>query len=134
MSDSTLDPDNIPVGTDRTLGRGHGTRALGPSDNSDSGSDVAGDPDIGFDSDTDAEGTGERAGVEMEQRAPDADIGFDHVETIPVVDGEFLEAVPSDQEDEDLDEGRDEERDEGQDGRPQRGERRDWSRTNPGLS
>ena len=80
MSDSTLDPDNIPVGTDRILGRGHGTRALGPSDNSDSGSDVAGDPDISLDSDTDAEGTGERAEVEMELVSPGADIGFDHIE------------------------------------------------------
>jgi len=44
MADSTLDPDNIPAGADRTLGRGHGTRALGPSDNSDSGSDVVGEP------------------------------------------------------------------------------------------
>lgn len=39
---STLDPDNFPVGRDRTLGRGHGTGALGPSDTSDSGSDVTG--------------------------------------------------------------------------------------------
>ena len=39
---STLDPDNFPVGRDRSLGRGHGTGALGPSDTSDSGSDVVG--------------------------------------------------------------------------------------------
>lgn len=39
---STLDPDNFPVGRDRSLGRGHGTGALGPSDTSDSGSDVTG--------------------------------------------------------------------------------------------
>lgn len=121
MSDSTLDPDNIPVGTDRTLGRGHGTRALGPSDNSDSGSDVAGDPDISLDSDTDAEGTGERAEVEMELVAPDADIGFDHVETIPVVDGEFVEAMPA----EDQEEGQEE----GEETELRREERRDWSRT-----
>jgi hypothetical protein len=125
MSDSTLDPDNIPVGTDRTLGRGHGTRALGPSDNSDSGSDVAGEPDIGLDSDTDAEGTGERAGVEM--TAGPSDIGFDHVETIPVVGGEFHDAVQPEDDGsapEDVEaqpgEGRREER---------REERRDWSRT-----
>jgi hypothetical protein len=36
---STLDPDNIPE-PDRQLGKGHGTSALGPSGNSDSGSDV----------------------------------------------------------------------------------------------
>ena len=39
---STLDPDNFPAGRDRTIGRGHGTGALGPSDTSDSGSDVTG--------------------------------------------------------------------------------------------
>ncbi|CAN7497505.1 hypothetical protein LJR289_003376 [Pseudoduganella sp. LjRoot289] len=39
---STLDPDNFPKAPDRTLGRGHGTGALGPSDSSDSGSDVQG--------------------------------------------------------------------------------------------
>ncbi|MBC7455651.1 MAG: hypothetical protein H7335_18555 [Massilia sp.] len=41
---STLDPDNFPQPPDRTLGKGHGTDALGPSDNSDSGSDVMGGP------------------------------------------------------------------------------------------
>ena len=39
---STLDPDNFPQAPDRVLGRGHGTGALGPSDTSDSGSDVQG--------------------------------------------------------------------------------------------
>lgn len=39
---STLDPDNFPEGPDRTLGIGHGTGALGPSDTSDSGSDLVG--------------------------------------------------------------------------------------------
>ena len=43
---STLDPDNFPGAPDRKLGRGHSTRALGPSDNSDSGSDVAGGPGL----------------------------------------------------------------------------------------
>ncbi|MFL6711287.1 MAG: hypothetical protein ACJ8HI_24060 [Massilia sp.] len=41
---STLDPDNFPEAPDRSLGTGHGTDALGPSDNSDSGSDVTGGP------------------------------------------------------------------------------------------
>ena len=41
---STLDPDNFPEAPDRSLGKGHGTDALGPSDNSDSGSDVVGGP------------------------------------------------------------------------------------------
>jgi len=39
---STLDPDNFPTAPDRVLGRGHGTGALGPSDTSDSGSDIQG--------------------------------------------------------------------------------------------
>jgi hypothetical protein len=39
---STLDPDNFPVLNDRVVGTGHGTGALGPSDTSDSGSDVQG--------------------------------------------------------------------------------------------
>lgn len=39
---STLDPDNFPDPPDRKLGTGHGTGALGPSDTSDSGSDLIG--------------------------------------------------------------------------------------------
>ena len=41
MATSTLDPENVPE-PDRRLGRGHGTNALGPSDTSDTGSDVQG--------------------------------------------------------------------------------------------
>ena len=41
MVSSTLDLDNIPE-PDGQLGKGHGTDALGPSDISDSGSDVQG--------------------------------------------------------------------------------------------
>jgi hypothetical protein len=41
---STLDPDNFPERPDRSLGKGHGTDALGPSDISDTGSDVVGGP------------------------------------------------------------------------------------------
>lgn len=39
MAASTLDPDNMPE-PDRQLGKGHSNKALGPSDLSDSGSDV----------------------------------------------------------------------------------------------
>lgn len=116
MADSTLDPDNIPAGADRTLGRGHGTRALGPSDTSDSGSDMAGAPDSELDSDTDAEGTGERAGVG--RTAVDADIGFDHVDAMPLVDGAFRDVLPDDGAERDVPP------------QPQRAERRDWSRHN----
>lgn len=41
MATSSLDPENINR-PDRQLGKGHGTRALGPSDTSDSGSDIVG--------------------------------------------------------------------------------------------
>ena len=54
MADSTLDPDYLTSGPDRSLGRGHGTGALGPSDTSDTGSDLQGtglSDDIGLDMD-----------------------------------------------------------------------------------
>jgi hypothetical protein len=54
MADSTLDPDYLTSGPDRSLGRGHGTDALGPSDISDTGSDLQGtglSGDIGLDMD-----------------------------------------------------------------------------------
>ena len=42
-SKSTLDPDALPISTDKGKApKGHDTRALGPSDTSDSGSDMAG--------------------------------------------------------------------------------------------
>lgn len=52
---STLDPDNFPERPDRSLGKGHGVDALGPSDLSDTGSDVVGGP--GFASNIDPEQT-----------------------------------------------------------------------------
>jgi hypothetical protein len=43
MAGSTLDPDNFPAGARRRkVQKGHDTRTLGPSDSSDSGSDMAG--------------------------------------------------------------------------------------------
>ena len=57
MASSTLDPDNMPE-KDRQLTKGHGTSALGPSDISDSGSDVqdsmrwTNEADIGLDKGT----------------------------------------------------------------------------------
>jgi hypothetical protein len=43
MSDSTLDPDNLPLGKkQQKTAKGHDTKSLGPSDSSDSGSDMAG--------------------------------------------------------------------------------------------
>lgn len=115
MADSTLDPDNLPAGADRILGSGHGTRALGPSDNSDSGSDMVGQPGAEMDSDTDAQGTGERPSVGREDI--ESDIGYDHVETMPIADGELRDVVPDENAALDVP--------------PQEGreERRDWSRT-----
>jgi hypothetical protein len=43
MAGSTLDPDNFPVSDNtRKVPKGHDTASLGPSDLSDSGSDMAG--------------------------------------------------------------------------------------------
>ena len=43
---STLTPENFPAGPDRRVNQGHGTSALGPSDSSDSGSDLRGAPGL----------------------------------------------------------------------------------------
>ena len=84
MSTSTLDPDN-DLTVDRQLGVGHDDSALGPSDSSDSGSDVKGL--FGADTDTDRRGTGERATVEMpDEGQARQDIGVDHIENIPTED------------------------------------------------
>lgn len=78
MSTSTIDPDN-DLEPDRELGEGHDINALGPSDSSDSGSDMAGTP--GRRGDTDSTGTGERASVERDDgKKPAADIDIDRVE------------------------------------------------------
>jgi len=95
MTSSTLTPENLPAGPDRRIYQGHGTGALGPSDTSDSGSDMQGAPgvagydavDSDLDSDSDSGGTGERAGVERDAAARDgADIDTDHVERIVIDD------------------------------------------------
>jgi len=94
MSTSTLDPDN-DLQVDRQLGVGHDDSALGPSDSSDSGSDVKGL--FGGDTDTDRRGTGERATVEMpDEGETRQDIGVDHIENIPTED---MSALRSDIED-----------------------------------
>jgi len=100
MSSSTLTPGNLPAGPDRRLHRGHGTSALGPSDSSDSGSDMQGSPgisqpaedlgDVEFDSDSDRNGSGERASAENDGAEGDgaADIRTDHTERITPDEGE----------------------------------------------
>lgn len=99
MSGSTLDPDNLPVTPDRVLGSGHGKGALGPSDSSDSGSDMQGVPGQDaeeLDNNSDAAGTGDRAGVEPHNATPDGgDIDVDHVERLaPVPPAEGDEDEP----------------------------------------
>ena len=123
MSSSTLTPDNLPAGRDRRVGRGHGTEALGPSDSSDTGSDLVGahglahdvdrfglergtnedpdesratdtgGPDVGdgnLDSDSDAQGSGERAAAGRDTPAAESrDIDVDHIEE----DGEDIGAI-----------------------------------------
>jgi hypothetical protein len=74
---------------------GKDVHALGPSDNSDSGSDAVGAyGDDELDSDTDAAGTGERASVGTLGDQPDADILPDRIEPVTGLElGEELEAT-----------------------------------------
>jgi hypothetical protein len=85
-STRTLSPDNFPAGRDRSVNKGHGTAALGPSDSSDSGSDVANvGPELGdanLDSDTDRNGTGERGSADLDTVTEGADIAADSIEEI----------------------------------------------------
>lgn len=90
MATSPLVPGSTSGQNDRILGRGHGTAALGPSDSSDSGSDVQGADaerllgDAGLDSDTDRNGTGERLGATPDAEFEEgADIAPDQIERIP---------------------------------------------------
>ncbi|ABE43326.1 hypothetical protein [Polaromonas sp. JS666] len=99
--------------------RGKDTNALGPSDNSDSGSDAQGAyGDDEMSSDSDAVGTGERASAGAGMDPSDADILPDHIEgedddeSSSDVDSDFDAAVAdvhdlavdeSDEEDEDKD-------------------------------
>jgi hypothetical protein len=90
MATSPLVPGSTSGQNDRILGRGHGTAALGPSDSSDSGSDVRGGGaerhlgDAGLDSDSDRNGTGERLGATPDTEIEEgADIAPDQIERIP---------------------------------------------------
>ncbi len=83
---STLDPDSFSEKNTPPL-KGHDIRSLGPSDSSDSGSDLAGqesEDGVPVDADTDRYGTGER--VSVAEGAPDsgdvnADIAPDRIVT-----------------------------------------------------
>ena len=66
---------------------GKDVHSLGPSDNSDSGSDAVGAyGDDELSSDSDAAGTGERASPGLGRDQPDADILPDHIEHTPGAD------------------------------------------------
>jgi hypothetical protein len=75
---STLDPDNFPLERKRKTQKGHDARSLGPSDSSDTGSDMTG---IGnLDDTTDRNLTGERTSVGTERAVrPGTDIETDRV-------------------------------------------------------
>lgn len=110
---STLDPDNDLPQPDVP---GRDTGALGPSDSSDTGSDIAGakrhefDRDTELDnhaletgaleegSDTDMSGTGERASADGDETlTPDSDVLPDRIESLPVT-GAADEAAEADEE------------------------------------
>lgn len=75
MPTSTLDPDNIPE-PDRQLNKGHGTDSLGPSDTSDSGSDIQGHPRWAADTDLGLDrGTNEDSDSGRRSRSAGPDIG-----------------------------------------------------------
>jgi len=66
---------------------GKDLQSLGPSDNSDSGSDAVGAyGNDAMSSDSDAAGTGERASADGENNPADADIRPDHIEKVASVD------------------------------------------------
>lgn len=78
---STLDPDNLAEPDGNGRAKGHDTGSLGPSDSTDSGSDVAGGHAMSPDElagDSDAEGTGERPGAGRDD-GPPADLGIDAI-------------------------------------------------------
>jgi hypothetical protein len=74
---STLDPENFPHARPRKTLRGHDVRALGPSDSSDTGADMAGQGPL--DDTSDRNRTGERMTVGNERVRPGHDIGTDRV-------------------------------------------------------
>lgn len=103
--------------------RGKDTNALGPSDNSDSGSDAQGAyGDDEMSSDSDAVGTGERASAGAGLEPSDADILPDHIEGEEDEslsdDGIDLDASVAEVHDLAVDESDDEEEDEDKDGGP----------------
>jgi hypothetical protein len=116
MAGSTLDPDLIPE-PDRSLGRGHDAKSLGPSDVSDTGSDVQPgvraveeldlgldkgtneDPDtrlIDVEADSDATGTGERTTAGRDSVEMGGDISVDRVDAIESGEDSDMEGLDDD--------------------------------------
>ena len=93
MTAGPLHPDNLPAGRDRSLGKGHGTESLGPSDSSDSGSDLKGAPGLAQQVDD----LDPAPVTELEENfADNLDIDTDRIESVP-----DLEHIPDlDDEDE----------------------------------
>ena len=82
MANSTLDPEYLIGGRDRSLGRGHGTEALGPSDLSDTGSDMngvglSGDVGLGMDEGTTSDPERSTAGGSAGPDVGDANLDSD---------------------------------------------------------
>ena len=78
---STLDPENLPARRTRKTLKGHDVRALGPSDSSDTGSDMAGpglldDDALNLDRGTSSDSEGGRANV-ADAGASVGDLGMD---------------------------------------------------------
>jgi hypothetical protein len=77
----TLDPENVPARRARKTLKGHDVRALGPSDSSDTGADMAGpglldDDALGLDRGTNEDSEGGRANV-ADAGASVGDLGMD---------------------------------------------------------
>ena len=87
---SILGADRAPIQSS-----GRDAQALGPSDNSDSGSDAAGTSEVHGDSD--AAGTGERGSVDPREGREGSDILPDHV--IRVVEGQGIATTDVDSQD-----------------------------------
>ena len=79
---SVLDPDKVPAGEAEIPVAGHAPRSMGPSDSSDSGSDLSGDAsrgDLSADDDSDRNGTGERLSAGNPDIRVAADIAPDRI-------------------------------------------------------
>ena len=86
MTRSTLDPENVPAGPETNWPPGHDVKSIGPSDSSDSGSDMAGpglldEDQLGLDRGTNEDSEGGIANVADAGASvgPEAVIGKDAI-------------------------------------------------------